>query len=277
MNNPFLGKTAMLFGGATGIGRAVAIEFACRGASIVIADINLPQANETAALIEGAGNQAAAIECDVTDDLSVSEAVRQAETLFGSIDIVMNNVGAIISGDPVDIPMSEWRRIIELNLFSTIRGIDQFLAKMITRGSGYIVNTASFAGLFPYASNRLPYVASKSAVIGLSESLAIYALPKGVSVSVFCPGPVATNVMAGMKNWTPDAPMRGPGRQYDVVMPDEAARVLADGMAVGLVVIPTHEYVIDDVLSHAASPENFIKKRIEMFAAGDTGIPDFQS
>ncbi len=136
-------KTALIFGAAQGIGRAVALEFARRGARIAIADINLAGADETAAFISVAGGQAIALPCDVTREQSVREAAGQAEDRLGPIDILMNNVGVILSGNPEDIPSSEWRRIMDLNFFAAIHGIQVISPKMIERGSGHIINTAS--------------------------------------------------------------------------------------------------------------------------------------
>jgi NAD(P)-dependent dehydrogenase (short-subunit alcohol dehydrogenase family) len=270
---PFAGASALIFGGAQGIGRGVALEFARRGARVAIADIKLDGAEETAESIRAAGGEAAAIACDVTDDASVRAAAEAAEARFGEIDILMNNVGVIVSGDPQDIPLFEWRRIIELNLFSALRGLELYLPKFVARGRGHIVNTASFAGMYPYAANRLPYVASKAALIALSEGLALYLHPKGVRVSCLCPGPVATNVMAGMKTWTEGAPMRGPGTQYKLKTTAETAVILADGMRDGRIIIPTDEAVWDDVQRHAASPDAFVQEKIDAFAKGDFGIP----
>jgi NAD(P)-dependent dehydrogenase (short-subunit alcohol dehydrogenase family) len=270
---PFAGASALIFGGAQGIGRGVALEFARRGARVAIADIKLDGAEETAEAIRATGGEAAAIACDVTDDASVRAAAEAAEARFGEIDILMNNVGVIVSGDPQDIPLFEWRRIIELNLFSALRGLELYLPKFVARGRGHIVNTASFAGMYPYAANRLPYVASKAALIALSEGLALYLHPKGVRVSCLCPGPVATNVMAGMKTWTEGAPMRGPGTQYKLKTTAETAVILADGMRDGRIIIPTDEAVWDDVQRHAASPDAFVQEKIDAFAKGDFGIP----
>jgi short-subunit dehydrogenase len=104
-------------------------------------------------------------------------------------DIVMNNVGAIMNGNPEDVPIGEWERIISLNLMSVVRSNAVWLPKLLARGRGHIVNTASFAGLFPYATSRMPYVVSKAGVIALSESLALYLHPQGIRVSCLCPGP----------------------------------------------------------------------------------------
>jgi NAD(P)-dependent dehydrogenase (short-subunit alcohol dehydrogenase family) len=269
----FENKTALIFGGAQGIGRAVALEFARRGARIAIADINVAGAGETAASIAAAGGKATALACDVTSEQSVRDAARHAEDRLGSIDILMNNVGVILSGNPEDIPSSEWRRIMDLNFFAAIHGMQVISPKMIERGSGHIVNTASFAGLYPYAANRIPYVAAKAAVVAMSESLAVYLHPKGVRVSCFCPGPVATAVMSNMKTWSANVAFRGPGSQYEVITAETAATVLADGMTNGWVVIPTDPKVWDVIRRHAASPDAFIQEKIDEFARGDYGKP----
>ena len=149
-NPVFSGKTALIYGAASGIGRAVALEFARRGGAVAIADIQLDGAQETARLIEVTGGRSLAIRCDVTSDVSVREAAVKTEIALGQVDIVMNNVGGILHGNPQDIPISEWQRIIDLNLMPVVRSNAVFLPKMLARGSGFIINTASFAGLYPF-------------------------------------------------------------------------------------------------------------------------------
>jgi NAD(P)-dependent dehydrogenase (short-subunit alcohol dehydrogenase family) len=269
----FAGKTALIYGAAQGIGRAVALEFARRGATVGVADLNATAAEQTAADITAAGGRAMALACDVTREESVHGAALEAESRLGQIDVVMNNVGAILSGNPEDIPTAEWRRIMDLNFFGAVHSNQYFLPKMIARRSGYIVNTASFAGLYPYAANRMPYVAAKAAVVALSESLAVYLHPMGVRVSCLCPGPVATGVMSSMTTWSANAAFRGPGSQYEVITAEQAAVILADGMHDGRVVIPTDPKVWDVIRRHAASPDAFIEEKIEEFARGDSGRP----
>ncbi len=269
----FSGKRALIYGGANGIGAAVAEEFARRGAAVAIADIDTDSTRQTAQGIVDAGKEAVDLECDVTSDVSVREAAVGAERALGEMDIVMNNVGGILSGNPEEIPIAEWQRILDLNLMPAVRSNDVFLPKMIERGSGHIVNTASFAGLYPYAANRMPYVASKAAVVALSESLALYLIPRGVRVSCFCPGPVMTNVMAGMKTWSANAAMRGPGTQFMPITAAESARILADGMEHERILIPTHEGVWQLLRDHAASPDRFIHDKIGEFARGESGLP----
>jgi NAD(P)-dependent dehydrogenase (short-subunit alcohol dehydrogenase family) len=266
-------RAALIYGAAKGIGRAVALEFARRGARVAIADIDVAEARETASKVAALGSKSIAIRCDVLSELSVREAAVTAEIALGEIDIVMNNVGAIVNGNPEDIPLGEWERILSLNLFSAIRSNAIFMPKMIARGSGHIVNVASFAGLYPFATSRMPYVAAKAGIVALSESMAIYLHPQGVRVSCLCPGPVATNVMDGMKTWSTNIVMRGPGAHLQVKTPEEVAVILADGMRDGRVIIPTHDEVWETLQRHAASPDAFIQERIDEFARGETGRP----
>jgi len=270
---PFGGKRGLIYGAARGIGRAVALEFARRGAALALADIDAAAAQSTAAEIDTLGGTAVGLRCDVLSDESVRATAAEAERHLGELDIVMNNVGGILSGNPEDIPLAEWQRILSLNLMSAVRSLDVFVPKMIARGHGFIVNTASFAGLYPYAINRMPYVAAKAAVVALSESLALYLQPRGIRVSCLCPGPVATQVMQGMKNWSATAPMAGPGTQYRVKTPEEVAIILADGMRDGRILIPSDEKVWDVVRRHADSPDKFIEEKIAEFARGDWGRP----
>ncbi|MFT3929262.1 MAG: SDR family oxidoreductase [Spongiibacteraceae bacterium] len=269
----FSGKIALIYGAAKGIGRAVALEFARRGAQVAIADIDLSGAQETGGLIENSGGKAVGLRCDVTNDASVREAAVGAEIALGPIDIVMNNVGSILNGNPEDIPLSEWQRMWDLNLMSIVRSNAVFLPKMLARGSGFIVNTASFAGLYPFATTRMPYVAAKAAVIALSESLAVYLQPQGIRVSCLCPGPVMTGVLEGMKNWSANVEMRGPGSHLGIKTAEDVAITLADGMEAGRVLIPSHDEVWETLSRHWADPDAFIQSKIDEFARGDLGRP----
>jgi NAD(P)-dependent dehydrogenase (short-subunit alcohol dehydrogenase family) len=269
----FSGKGALIYGSAKGIGRAVALEFAHRGARVAVADIDHEGAKAVAAAVVAAGGKAVGLRCDVHSELSVRETAVAAELALGDISIVMNNVGGILNGNLEDIPLAEWDRIISLNLLSVVRSNAVWVPKLLARGAGYIVNTGSFAGLYPFAVSRMPYVASKAAVIALSESMALYLQPQGIRVSCLCPGPVMTNVMDGMKTWSTNVVMRGPGSTLTVRTVEEVATRLADGMSRGQVIIPTDDAVWETLRQHAADPNAFIQTKIEEFARGDHGRP----
>ncbi len=270
---PFFGANALIFGSAKGIGKGMALEWARRGARVAIGDVDSDAARETAAEIEAAGGIAIAVEADVTSDNSMSAAVGKAEAALGEIDIVMNNVGAALTGHPQDIPLDEWRRITELNYFGTLRSLELFIPKMIARGRGHIVNTASFAGLYPYAISRIPYAAAKAAVISLSENLAIYLEPQGIRVTCMIPGPVITDIMGTMKSWSDDCVLVGPGSEFALIMPQDAAITLSDGMRDGRILVPTHEAVWDTLRQRSNSPDSFIRAKIAGYASGDLGRP----
>lgn len=270
---PFEGANALIFGGAKGIGRAVALEWARRGASLAIADIDEAAADATAREIAAAGGRALSVRADVLSLESMESAVETVEGELGQIDIVMNNVGAILNGHPLDIPMAEWHRIFELNYFAIVRSNTIFLPKMLGRGSGHIVNTASFAGLYPYAAGRIPYASAKAAVISLSENLALIAEPEGVRVCCLIPGPTMTTIADGMKNLTPGLPMYAGGSETTLILPEQLAVTLADGMRDGRVLIPADEVVWAIVRRHAANPDKFLHEKIAAFTGGDYGSP----
>lgn len=272
-NAPFAGNSALIFGGAKGIGRCVALEWARRGARLAIADIDEAAALAVAAEIRTMGGEALGLAANVLSDESVEATVAAAEAALGDIGILFNNVGSMLNGHPEDIPFAEWQRIMDINYFSAVRGILQVLPRFLARGRGHIVMTASFAGLYPYAASRVPYAASKAAVISMAQNMAVYAEPQGVRVSCLIPGPVMTGVLDTMTSWTPDCPMRGPGSETSLLLPEDVARTLSDGMRDGAVLIPSDPVAFDIVRHWAAGQDAFIAGKIADFAAGDSGRP----
>jgi NAD(P)-dependent dehydrogenase (short-subunit alcohol dehydrogenase family) len=243
MQNYFAGKSALIIGAGQNIGRQIALEWARRGARVAIADISEKGAQETAARIRESGGEAIGIKCDVTDDASVAACIDAAEYAHGPINIHMNNAGLLAGGNPEDIPVSEWQRMFEVNVFGMARANNIIAPKMIARRSGHIVNTASFAGLYPFACSRIHYAASKAAVVSMSENLALYLMQYDVRVSCLCPGPVMTSSPDAMKHFgDKDAyVMRAPGSHLFVKSQQETAQILSYAMSDGKIIIPTHE------------------------------------
>jgi NAD(P)-dependent dehydrogenase (short-subunit alcohol dehydrogenase family) len=270
---PFADAHALILGGAKGIGRAVAHEFARRGARVSVADIDHGAAEDTASTIRTAGGEAQALSVDVLSAGSIAAAVAHARAALGPIDMLLNNVGAILHGHPEDIPAEEWDRITELNHGAVVRGVREVLPAMLERGSGHIINTVSFAGMYPYAASRIPYGAAKAAVINLTQNLALYCEPKGIRACCLIPGPVMTGIAATMTSWTPDAPMRGPGASLPPLTAEVAATRFADGIAAGRILIPSDEALWDIVRDWAADPDAFIRAKIAEVSRGDFGLP----
>ncbi|MFM5908403.1 MAG: SDR family NAD(P)-dependent oxidoreductase [Novosphingobium sp.] len=269
----FSGKTALIIGAGQNIGRRVAQEWARRGSRIAVADISRDGAEETAALLRASGAEAHAFHCDVASDVSVLACIDGAEAALGPLDILMNNAGILSGGNPEDIPLTEWQRMFDVNLFGMVRANNVIVPRMIARGAGHIVNTASFAGFYPFAASRVHYAACKAAVLSMSENLALYLMPLGVKVSCLIPGPVMTTSAGSMKEFSENYVMRAPGSHLMVMSQQETAQVLADGMEAGRILIPTHAEGWESLREHAADPDAWIARKNAEYLAGDPGKP----
>ncbi|MDQ2635491.1 MAG: SDR family oxidoreductase, partial [Actinomycetota bacterium] len=179
----FKGATAVITGGASGIGLATAHSLAKRGAQLVIADIHADNAHRAASEIRANGHAAEAFVRDVATEQAFGDLRDFTLDRYGSVDIVMNNVGVLTSGRPDHLPVSEWERIIDINLMSVVRSNAVFLPLLLSQGHGHIVNTASFAGLYTYSFDRIPYAATKAAIVQISEGLRLYLHPQGIGVT----------------------------------------------------------------------------------------------
>lgn len=269
----FVGKNALIIGAGQNIGQRIAQEWARRGARLAVADISLEGAEETAALLREAGAEAYAFHCNVADQASVTTCIDAAEAALGDLDILMNNAGILSGGNPEDIPLEEWQRMFDINLFGMVRANNVIVPRMMARGKGHIVNTASFAGFYPFAASRVHYAAAKAGVISMSQNLALYLMPLGVKVSCLIPGPVMTTSTAGMKEFSESYVMRAPGSHLFVKSQQDTARVLSDGMEAGRILIPTHDEGWDSLKEYAENPDAFIAKKNAEFLAGDAGKP----
>lgn len=188
------GEIAVITGGASGIGRATALALARRGADVALADTNDARLASTRAEIEALGRRALAVHTDVSRDEDLERLARVVEAELGPPGILMNNAGVVLRGALEQIELADWQWCFGINVFGVIRGMRAFLGPMLERRHGYIVNTGSMVGLVPLTGEGAPYIASKFAVVGLTEALALYARPYGVGVSLLCPGGVRTNL-----------------------------------------------------------------------------------
>jgi NAD(P)-dependent dehydrogenase (short-subunit alcohol dehydrogenase family) len=188
------GQVAVITGGASGIGRASALALARRGVDIVLADIHAERLARVADEICALGPRVLTVQCDVAKEDDVAQLARQVELEMGPVGILMNNAGVVLRGALEEIALEDWRWCLDINVFGVIHGIHAFLPQMVARRHGWIVNTGSVTGLVALTGEGAPYVASKFAVVGLTEALALYCRPLGIGVSLLCPGGVNTNL-----------------------------------------------------------------------------------
>jgi NAD(P)-dependent dehydrogenase (short-subunit alcohol dehydrogenase family) len=252
-------SAAVVTGAGSGIGRASARAFASRGCRVVVSDIDRERAESVAAEIRSDGGRAAATSCDVAKTEDV-EALRDfCLEQFGRVDVVMNNVGVLAVGPVESIPLEAWQRVVDVNLFGIVRSNLVFLPLLLAQRRGHIVNTASTAGLLPYGFDRLPYTATKHAIVGLSESLALYLRPQGIGVTCFCPAGVNTNILEQIEFFGERATPRAP--DLPVIDPAVAGELVADAIVNDHFLVLTAPQVHDELMVRARDNDAYVFDR----------------
>jgi NAD(P)-dependent dehydrogenase (short-subunit alcohol dehydrogenase family) len=181
------GKTALVTGAASGLGRAIAIGLAVYGADVVTADLNVAGAESTSEVIRGLGRRTSTIAVDVTDWDQVTRMVDQAVAALGSIDIAFNVPGINVRKPALEMTPEEFRRVIDVNLIGVFHCAKAIGAVMVRQGQGRMVNIASMMGHIG-GTNSAAYTASKHAVVGLTKVLALEWAGSGVRVNSLGPG-----------------------------------------------------------------------------------------
>lgn len=191
------GKTAIVTGGAGGIGGATCRRLAAEGAKVAVFDMNLEAAEKVAAEIRANGGSAAAFKCDITNRAEVDAAVAGTEAQLGPIDVLVNNAGWDIFKPFVKTVPAEWSKLIDINLTGALHMLHAVLPGMSERKSGHIVNVASDAARGG-SSGEAVYSACKGGLVALSKTLAREHARFGINVNVVCPGPTDTALLAGV-------------------------------------------------------------------------------
>jgi NAD(P)-dependent dehydrogenase (short-subunit alcohol dehydrogenase family) len=241
------GNVAVITGGASGIGLAVAGQLIGRGMSVVLADIDGARLRDVEARLTEAGAGVAGTVCDTASEASVAELAEFVLERYGAAHLLFNNAGIAGVGDAWRDPIALWDRVVGINLMGVVHGIRSFLPIMEQQGIGHIVNTASMAGLLA-VPGLAPYNATKSAVVAISEGLFLEVQVTGapIGVSVLCPGYVKTDLMRDepVRVETPIGELMNEHLRAGVeigVPADDVARRFVDAVDSGTFWILTHD------------------------------------
>jgi NAD(P)-dependent dehydrogenase (short-subunit alcohol dehydrogenase family) len=255
-------RVAVVTGGASGIGRSLCLALARReAAAVVVADVDAPGAAEVAAEIEAGGRRALAVTADVSDAAQAGALIRRAEDAFGRVDLLFSNAGIVVPGG-LEVPDEAWSRTWSINVQSHVWLTRAVLPGMLARGEGYLVYTASAAGLLTELGSA-SYSVTKHAVVALAEWLSITYGDQGIRVSCLCPQLVATNLGATSRRLVPQGPA-GPAADSQAEqapgVPAAAGLAQEDGLGVrhaGLDGVLTPDQVAECVMETMAG-EGFL-------------------
>jgi NAD(P)-dependent dehydrogenase (short-subunit alcohol dehydrogenase family) len=243
------GKVAVITGGGSGIGRGMAHAFADAGMKVAIGDIQPEAGDRVRAELEAKGVEAMALPLDVVDRAAVAAFADQIYARFGAVHLLCNNAGVVTFDLMDDISDADWRWVIGVNLEGVVNGLQAFLPRMKAQsGEKHIVNTGSIAGIGPH-KGIAPYVATKYAVVGISETLHDEREELGIGCSVLCPGNVDTQIVASGRNRQDS--VGGPDRRVNKEVQAQISQGM-DPMEVGRIV---RQAVIDDDLYIFTHPD----------------------
>jgi NAD(P)-dependent dehydrogenase (short-subunit alcohol dehydrogenase family) len=246
--DPFRNRVAVITGGASGIGLAMARAFAERGARVVLGDLDEDGLARATGELAAGGTEVLGVPTDVSERGSVAHLADATVARFGAVHIVCNNAGVAVPGELAQATRQDWEFTMSVNFWGVVHGVETFVPRLLAqRAGGHIVNTASMAGLVGMQWLGV-YCASKFAVVGLTEALQRELRPHGVGVSVLCPMVVDTKINENSVRLRParfrnaeDAPLAAPGLLVGSVRPaDEVARRVVRGIERGRLYILTH-------------------------------------
>ncbi|MFT3694067.1 MAG: SDR family NAD(P)-dependent oxidoreductase [Kofleriaceae bacterium] len=224
-------ERVVITGAGSGLGAALCEELAKRGAKIVAADIDLANAQRVA---KRCGDRVHAVQCDVADLAAVQHLAGETERLIGGVDFVVNNAGVAVVGQVGEVPIEDWRWVIDVNVWGVIHGCHVFAPKLRAQKHGHILNVASAAGLIAMPT-MAPYNMTKAAVVALSETMYADLSSDGVGVSVLCPSFFPTNLTTSPRTSTNEKLHRAAMRLVSQGgwTAEQVARAALEGAAAG--------------------------------------------
>lgn len=202
MNDRLARKVALITGAGSGIGRESALLFAAEGAQVVVVDVDLTTAEDTAAAVQRAGGRALPIRADVSKAGDCEQMIAAAEREFGRLNVLFNNAGIMHAEDDDAVKTEEtvWNVTMDINARSVFLGCKYGIPALRRAGGGSVINTASFVAIMGAATPQVAYTASKGAVLALTRELAIVHARENIRVNALCPGPLRTPLLMNFLN-----------------------------------------------------------------------------
>lgn len=240
------GKVVVVTGGASGIGAALAHRFAQEGAAgVVVADLDEAQAQAVAGSMGGL-----AVRTDVSDEAQVQALIARATQHYGRVDVLCSNAG-VATGGGLQASNADWQRLWEINLMAHVYGARAVVPQMLERGEGYLLQTASAAGLLSHPESAV-YAVTKHAAVALAEWLSIQYGDKGIHVSCLCPQGVRTPMLMGAQG------DRKSFLQENMVTPEQVAEDVIQAMRDERFLVLPHPEVLDYLRGKTADVERWL-------------------
>lgn len=272
----FHGRTAVVTGAASGIGKALSAAFGARGCRVVLADVERRALELTADELRTAGTECLPVVTDVSDAASIQSLAEAAVSAYGGVSILCNNAGVSIRKPLAEQTIEDWQWTLGVDLWGVIHGVRTFLPLLMAQPAAHIVNTASVAGLLAFPLGG-PYNAAKAAVVALTETLCLELATQAphVGVSVLCPGATRSRITTSGRNRPaelgPPAPVAPTAEEGDLTR-----ALIEGGLDPALVadqVIEAIQHRAFWVLTHRAEYHASIRARTEAMLAGRNPTP----
>lgn len=239
-------KLVVVTGGGSGIGAAMARRFAREGArAVVVADLNGEAAESVASEIGGL-----ALQANVASELDVHRVIESTESRFGAIDLFCSNAGVTAAGGP-ELPDEAWQRVWSVNVMAHVYAARALLPGMLKRGEGYLLQTASAAGLL--SQFDAPYAVTKHAAVAFAEWLAITYSGRGLKVSCLCPGGVDTPMLSA------EAPQRKRLLSEGMISAERVAEAVIEGLAAERFLILPQPWIADLLRRKVDDPDRWLR------------------